>query len=144
MPENVYARRLHGAALGLTVAAALAVASVRLLIDAHPVPRILTLIIAAVIIACVFMKVIIRVEDEHVELTVLFSSVTIPVKDITGVSVGPETGLMQGMGPRFVGDSLAYIVTGPTVKIETRATSYLASAERPDEVVADIESRMHL
>ncbi|TRX61591.1 hypothetical protein FNY97_06925, partial [Corynebacterium hiratae] len=44
--------------------------------------------------------------------------------------------------PRVVDGAPAYIVSGPTVRIEQGRSSLIASAKNPEEVVADIKARL--
>lgn len=141
--ERVYTRRLNGPLLWLVIAAAVAggAALVPSLIDANLIAKLFALAVLAVMLACVFMRTTIVVDDERVKLSVIGFSQSIPLETITSVRVGPETRLLDGAGPRFLGNATGYIVGGPSVQVETSTTSYLASAERPEEVVADIEAR---
>lgn len=143
MSESVYTRRLNGPILWLAVAAALAVtaALAPILVDSNPAAVIFALALVGLTVACVAMRTTITVSDEAVTMSVLGFSHSVNLSTITSVQVGPDTGLMEGAGPRPVGNATAYIVGGPTVQIDTRTTTYLASAERPEEVVADIDAR---
>lgn len=143
MSESVYTRRLNGPILWLAVAVALAVAAalVPMLVDVNPAAIVVALAIIGLMVACLAMRAKINVSDEAVTLSVLGFSHTINTDAITNVQVGPNTGFKEGAGPRFIGNATAYIVGGPTVQIDTRTTTYLASAEHPEEVVADIDAR---
>lgn len=144
MRESVYVRRLNGAMLWLTVALVMLMFAALgpLLIDASVPALIFIIATLALTVALARMKATIRVSDERVALSVMGLSVEVPLSSIRSVSVGPVTGLKEGAGVRAVDNSDAYVVSGPTVKIETNTASYLASAERPREVVEDIESRL--
>lgn len=144
MRESVYVRRLNGAMLWLTVALLISMFAALgpLLIDASVPALIFIIATLALTVALARMKATIRVSDERVALSVMGLSVEVPLSSIRSVSVGPVTGLKEGAGVRAVDDSDAYVVSGPTVKIETNTASYLASAERPGEVVEDIQSRL--
>lgn len=144
MRESVYVRRLNGAMLWLTVALVMLMFAALgpLLIDASVPALIFIIATLALTVALARMKATIRVSDERVALSVMGLSVEVPLSSIRSVSVGPVTGLKEGAGVRAVDNSDAYVVSGPTVKIETNTASYLASAERPGEVVEDIESRL--
>lgn len=144
MRESVYVRRLNGAMLWLTVALVMLMFAALgpLLIDASVPALIFIIATLALAVALARMKATIRVSDERVALSVMGLSVEVPLSSIRSVSVGPVTGLKEGAGVRAVDNSDAYVVSGPTVKIETSTASYLASAERPGEVVEDIESRL--
>lgn len=143
MSESVYTRRLNGPILWLAVAVALAVAAalVPMLVDSNPVAIVVALAIAGLMVACLAMRTKIMVSDEAVTLSVFGVSHSIDMNAITNAQIGPATGLKEGAGPRFIGNATAYIVGGPTVQIDTRTTTYLASAEHPEEVVADIDAR---
>ncbi len=140
---STYTRRLNGPLLWLGLAAALAVCAALgpLLVDATLPTLIFSILVIIATLACVTMRVRIVVSDQDVKISVLGFSQIVPLDSITRVAVGPVTGLIEGAGPRFVGNATAYIVSGPTVQIDTRTTSYLASAEHPEDVVADIEGR---
>lgn len=144
MRESVYVRRLNGAMLWLMVALLISMFAALgpLLIDASVPALIFIIATLALTVALARMKATIRVSDERVALSVMGLSVEVPLSSIRSVSVGPVTGLKEGAGVRAVDNSDAYVVSGPTVKIETNTASYLASAERPGEVVEDIESRL--
>lgn len=144
MRESVYVRRLNGAMLWLTVALVMLMFAALgpLLIDTSVPALIFIIATLALTVALARMKATIRVSDERVALSVMGLSVEVPLSSIRSVSVGPVTGLKEGAGVRAVDNSDAYVVSGPTVKIETNTASYLASAERPGEVVEDIESRL--
>lgn len=144
MRESVYVRRLNGAMLWLTVALLISMFAALgpLLIDASVPALIFIIATLALAVALARMKATIRVSDERVALSVMGLSVEVPLSSIRSVSVGPVTGLKEGAGVRAVDNSDAYVVSGPTVKIETNTASCLASAERPGEVVEDIQSRL--
>lgn len=146
MPESVYSQRLNGPLFWLCLAATVAVgaAIAPLLVDGNLAVFIFAFAIFAITAACLFMRVTIRVTDEQVKVSVLGFSYTEPISRIAEVSVGPETGLREGAGPRLAHGATAYIVGGPTVEIKNRTSSYLASAEDPEAVVADIEVRRRL
>ena len=94
-------------------------------------------------LACIMMRVKIVVSDDDVAVSILgIFTKRIPLSDITGASIGPETGLKEGAGPRVVDGAPAYIVSGPTVHIEHGPDSLIASAKNPEEVVSDIEARL--
>lgn len=144
MRESVYVRRLNGAMLWLMVALVMSMFAALgpLLIDTSVPALIFIIATLALTVALARMKATIRVSDERVALSVMGLSVEVPLSSIRSVSVGPVTGLKEGAGVRAVDNSDAYVVSGPTVKIETNTASYLASAERPGEVVEDIQSRL--
>ena len=145
MSGNVYVRYLNGPLqwLGIVVDLAVVAALLPTMVNSTWVAILFGAVVIAVTLACIAMRVKIVVSDDGVTASVLgLFSKTISLKDITGVSVGPETGLIEGAGPRVVDGSSAYIVSGPTVRIEQGASSFIASAKNPEEVVADIQARL--
>ena len=145
MSGNVYVRYLNGPLqwLGIVVDLAVVAALLPTMVNSTWVAILFGAVVIAVTLACIAMRVKIVVSDDGVTASVLgLFSKTISLKDITGVSVGPETGLKEGAGPRVVDGSSAYIVSGPTVRIEQGASSFIASAKNPEEVVADIQARL--
>lgn len=145
MSDNVYVRFLNGPLQWLGIVVGLAVVAVLLptMVNSTWVAILFGALVIAATLACIAMRVKIVVSDDGVTASVLgLFSKTISLKDITGVSVGPETGLIEGAGPRVVDGSSAYIVSGPTVRIEQGASSFIASAKNPEEVVADIQARL--
>lgn len=101
-----------------------------------------TLVIVATV-ACILMRVKIVMSDDDVAVSILgIFTKRIPLSDITGARVGPVTGLKEGAGPRVIDGAPAYIVSGPTVRIEQGRNSLIASAKNPEEVVADINARL--
>lgn len=145
MSDNVYVRFLNGPLqwLGIVVGLAVVTALLPTMVNSTWVAILFGAVVIVATLACIVMRVKIVVSDDGVTASVLgLFSKTISLKDITGVSVGPETGLIEGAGPRVVDGSSAYIVSGPTVCIEQGASSFIASAKNPEEVVADIQARL--
>lgn len=145
MSDNVYVRFLNGPLqwLGIVVGLAVVTALLPTMVNSTWVAILFGALVIVATLACIVMRVKIVVSDDGVTASVLgLFSKTISLKDITGVSVGPETGLIEGAGPRVVDGSSAYIVSGPTVCIEQGASSFIASAKNPEEVVADIQARL--
>lgn len=145
MSDNVYVRFLNGPLqwLGIVVGLAVVAALLPTMVNSTWVAILSGALVIVATLACIVMRVKIVVSDDGVMASVLgLFSKTISLKDITGVSVGPETGLIEGAGPRVVDGSSAYIVSGPTVRIEQGASSFIASAKNPEEVVADIQARL--
>ena len=145
MSDNVYVRYLNGPLqwLGIVVGLAVVTALLPTMVNSTWVAILFGAVVIVATLACIVMRVKIVVSDDGVTASVLgLFSKTISLKDITGVSVGPETGLIEGAGPRVVDGSSAYIVSGPTVCIEQGASSFIASAKNPEEVVADIQARL--
>lgn len=145
MSGNVYVRYLNGPLqwLGIVVGLAVVAALLPTMVNSTWVAILFGAVVIAATLSCIAMRVKIVVSNDGVTASVLgLFSKTISLKDITGVSVGPETGLIEGAGPRVVDGSSAYIVSGPTVRIEQGASSFIASAKNPEEVVADIQARL--
>lgn len=145
MSDNVYVRFLNGPLqwLGIVVGLAVVTALLPTMVNSTWVAILFGAVVIVATLACIVMRVKIVVSDDGVTASVLgLFSKTISLKDITGVSVGPETGLKEGAGPRVVDGSSAYIVSGPTVCIEQGASSFIASAKNPEEVVVDIQARL--
>lgn len=145
MSDNVYVRCLNGPLrwLGIIVGITVVAALVPTMTDSNWVAIPFGALVIAATLACIAMRVKLVVRDDAVTAFVLgVFKKTMSLDDITGVSVGPETGLKEGAGPRVVDGSGAHIVSGPTVRIDCSASSFIASAKYPEEVVADIQSRM--
>ena len=145
MSDNVYVRFLNGPLqwLGIVVGLAVVAALLPTMVNSTWVAILFGALVIVATLACIAMRVKIVVSDDGVTASILgLFTRTIFLKDITGVSVGPETGLIEGAGPRVVDGSSAYIVSGPTVRIEQGASSFIASAKNPEEVVADIQARL--
>lgn len=145
MSDNAYVRYLNGPLrwLGIIVGIAVVAALVPTMTDSNWVAILFGALVIAATLACIAMRVKLVVRDDGVTASVLgVFKKTMSLDDITGVSVGPETGLKEGAGPRVVDGSRAYIVSGPTVRIDCGASSFIASAKNPEEVAADIQSRM--
>lgn len=145
MGDNVYVRYLNGPLqwLGIIVGITVVAALVPTMTDSNWVAILFGVLVIAATLACIAMRVKLVVRDDVVTASVLgVFKKTMSLDDITGVSVGPETGLKEGAGPRVVDGSAAYIVSGPTVRIDYGASSLIASAKNPEEVVADIQSRL--
>ena len=141
MDSRIYVRYLNGPLLwsGIIVGLAVVAAVVPTMIDSTWAAILFGALVIVATVACILMRVKIGVSDDAVVVSVLgIFTKRIPLSDITGASVGPETGLTEGAGPRVVDDSPAYIVSGPTVRIELGRSSLIASAKNPEEVVADI------
>ena len=145
MASRIYVRNLNGLLLwlGLSVGLAVVAAVVPTMIDSTWAAILFGVLVMIATVACIMMRVKIVVSDDDVVVSILgIFTKWIPLSDITGASIGPETGLKEGAGPRVVDGAPAYIVSGPTVRIEQGRSSLIASAKNPEEVVADIKARL--
>ncbi|PMC69260.1 hypothetical protein [Corynebacterium aurimucosum] len=145
MDSRIYVRYLNGPLLwlGIIVGLAVVAAVVPTMIDSTWAAILFGTLVIAATAACIMMRVKIVVSDDDVMVSILgIFTKRIPFSDITGASVGPETGIKEGAGPRVVDGAPAYIVSGPTVRIEQGRSSLIASAKNPEEVVADIKARL--
>lgn len=86
------------------------------------------------------MRVTLSVTEHAVSVTVagIFNE-RIPLTAIDGVEPGPNTGIKEGAGARFIGNDMGYIVGGPTVRIQRSQQSVLVSVNSPADVIATIE-----
>lgn len=145
MSSHVYIRYLNGPLLwsGIVVGLAVVAAVVPTMIDSTWAAVVFGALVIVATVVCIMMRVKIVVSDDDVVVSVLgIFKKRILISDITGVHVGPETGLKEGAGPRVVDGAPAYIVSGPTVRIEHGPNSFIASTKNPEGVVADIEARL--
>ena len=145
MASHIYVRNLNGPLLwlGIIVGLAVVAAVVPTMIDSTWAAILFGVLVIIATVACIMMRVKIVVSDDDVVVSILgIFTKRIPLSDITGASIGPVTGLKEGAGPRVVDGAPAYIVSGPTVRIEQGRSSLIASAKNPEEVVADIKARL--
>lgn len=145
MDSHIYVRYLNGPLqwLGIIVGLAVVAAVVPTMIDSTWAAILFGVLVIAATAVCILMRVKIVVNDHEVAVSVLgVFSQTIPLREITEVSKGPETGLKEGAGPRVVDGAPAYIVSGSTVRIKYGHDSLIASAKHPENVVADIKARL--
>ncbi|MTE09514.1 hypothetical protein FKE98_03425 [Corynebacterium aurimucosum] len=145
MDSRIYIRYLNGPLLwmGIVVGLAVVAAVVPTMIDSTWAAILFGALVIIATVACLLMRVKIAVNDGEVAVSV-FGVFTkrIPLREITGVSIGPETGLKEGAGPRIVDGAPAYIVSGPTVRFEYGSNALVASAKNPKQVVEDVEARL--
>ena len=116
MSDNVYVRFLNGPLqwLGIVVGLAVVTALLPTMVNSTWVAILFGALVIVATLACIVMRVKIVVSDDGVTASVLgLFSKTISLKDITGVSVGPETGLIEGAGPRVVDGSRPISFPGP-------------------------------
>lgn len=121
------------------VLAAVGIAAVSILLTATPWPG-LVVLVAAVFVAVMTMSVRIRLDEECLSIRVagVFAT-TIPYREISAVSAGPNTGFVQGMGLRILpGGGTCYLVGGPSVRIQCGNTTVLASCDNPKGLVTRI------
>lgn len=144
MEANLYTQRLTGPIRWLMVAAAIFMLGATLPAAMRPGwgGTALFVVVAIACAALLNMRATILVAPDEVHISVFSFSETIPYRDIRAVDVGPATALKEGAGLRAFPNGLGYIVGGPTVRITTRTTEYLASAKHPDVVVKDIRARL--
>lgn len=89
------------------------------------------------------MRVTVTVDDEHIRVSVLGAvREEIAISKLTGIEVGPDTGLLHGAGIRFFDGATALIVGGSSVRLETQLARYIVSVKEPEAFIADIKSRM--
>lgn len=143
MPANTYTRGLRGPIFWLLLATAVAVLAptAHMLLDGGPAGVVFWLILAVLMVSLLLMRVRLTVADDAVTMRIWGFNNSIPVRDITQVGLGPSTRLIDGADVRLIDNADAYVVTGPTVRINAGAGTFLVSAENPEEVVADIERR---
>ncbi|MFB9654924.1 hypothetical protein [Pseudarthrobacter oxydans] len=118
----------------------LAVVSVLLITTPWPG---LAVVMAGVLAAAMMMTVRIRLEDTCVSIRVagVFGT-TIAYNEISVVSLGPTTGIIEGMGLRLLpGEGLGYLVGGPSICIRSGKSTIIASSAAPEEVIARIRER---
>ncbi|AGS35508.1 hypothetical protein B841_10180 [Corynebacterium maris DSM 45190] len=144
--EHTFIRRLNGPVLILMVMAALGIMVVAWsVIGSSPVTAIgVTVLVAAAALALglLALRVKLTVRSDGVTVSMLGNSETIPASSITGVSRGPVTGIKEGAGLRFVGQTgrdTGYLVGGETVRIDAAAHSYLVSSDAVEDVITAIE-----
>lgn len=99
---------------------------------------------AAVFGAAMMMSTFVRLDESVVSIRVagIFST-AIAYAEISHVSVGPATGLAQGMGLRILsGRVTGYLVGGPSVRIQCKNSAVLVSCADPAELIRLINSRI--
>ncbi|WP_018297719.1 hypothetical protein [Corynebacterium lubricantis] len=151
MKTAVFAQRLNGGMRIVLIAiAALLIggAIYRWLAAPAIVEVAIFLVLAVVALLLLFVKITVRVHQGGVDIHFsggLFDE-QVPASAITGVSAGPTTKLSDGAGKRHIEGATAFIVGGPTVRIEHGADelgapqSTLVSVKDPDEAIAAIEA----
>ena len=121
------------------VLAAVGIAAVSILLVTAPWPG-LAVVVAAVFVAVMTMTVRARLDEVCLSIRVagLFAT-TIPYRQISAVSAGPNTGFVQGMGLRVLpGGGTGYLVGGPSVRIQCGNTTVFVSCADPQGLVARI------
>ncbi|MDK1360721.1 hypothetical protein QNO00_10640 [Arthrobacter sp. zg-Y1219] len=94
------------------------------------------LFIAVIFVPVLLMTARISISEQGIRIRVAAVFATeIPYREITGVSVGPVTGLREGMGLRILPDGTGYLVGGPSVRIECGRTAVLVSCRSPDRLL---------
>lgn len=125
------------------VLAAVGIAAVSILWATAPWPG-LAVLVAAVFIAVMTISVWTRLDEVGLSIRVagLFGT-TIPYREISAVSPGPNTGFVQGMGLRILpGGGTGYLVGGPSVRIQCGNTTVLVSCADPQGLVARIGAHL--
>ena len=98
--------------------------------------------LSALLLSCALMKVRLHVADDKLRIKVMrIFGTSIKIETIESLSEGPHTGFWEGAGVRFIGNTTAYVVGGPTIRIETPVANYLVSVENPQQVLSHIASR---
>lgn len=97
-------------------------------------------LVALVALLLLFVKLTVRVHQAGVDIhfTGGLYNEHIPATAINGASVGPTTTLGDGAGKRHIDGATAFIVGGPTVRIEHNEGATLLSVARPEEAAAVI------
>ena len=147
MPEETtFTRRLNGPVLILMIVAALgALAVAWSVIGSSSVTTIGVVVLvaaAALALGLLALRVKLTVRPDGVTVSMLGNSETIPASSIIGVGRGPVTGIKEGAGVRFVGETgrdTGYLVGGETVRIDAAAHSYLVSSDAVEDVITAIE-----
>ena len=147
MPEETtFTRRLNGPVLILMIVAALGVLAVAWsVIGSSSVTTIGVVVLvaaAALALGLLALRVKLTVRSDGVTVSMLGNSETIPASSIIGVGRGPVTGIKEGAGVRFVGETgrdTGYLVGGETVRIDAAAHSYLVSSDAVEDVITAIE-----
>ena len=125
------------------VLAAIGVPAVLIVLAAGPSPWLASLV-AAVFLAAMMMTVRIRLEEAAVSIRVagIFST-SIAYADLSTVSVGPATGLREGMGLRILpGEGTGYLVGGPSVRLQFADSAVLVSCADPEALIAGVSARI--
>lgn len=120
MPEETtFTRRLNGPVLILMIVAALGVLAVAWsVIGSSSVTTIGVVVLvaaAALALGLLALRVKLTVRPDGVTVSMLGNSETIPASSIIGVGRGPVTGIKEGAGVRFVGETgrdTGYLVGG--------------------------------
>lgn len=89
------------------------------------------------------MQTVVRLETEELSIRVagLFST-SVPYRSVSEASPDADTGFIQGMGLRKLGNrTTGYLVGGPTVRIRTGDSAILVSTESPEELASAIQDR---
>lgn len=86
------------------------------------------------------MRVTLTVSSQAVMVSMagIFSE-RIALSSIDGVEPGPNTGIKEGAGARFIGNDMGYLVGGQSVRILRSRQSVLVSVTSPADVMASID-----
>ncbi|MDQ4501980.1 hypothetical protein [Sinomonas sp. ASV322] len=97
---------------------------------------------AIVLLTGLFLSMHVTVEETPNELVIRcrpFRAVRIPRSELISVGQGPETGLTEGYGVRWLGQGRNGLLTGgPTVCIETAGRKWIVSVENPSFAIRKI------
>ncbi|MGP6173389.1 hypothetical protein [Corynebacterium sp. A21] len=142
---NVFQRRLNGNILKLVIVTAailLVTMGWSMWSSDFSVVSVLIFLVCVVLSVWVLtMRVILTVGEKEVVVSVagIFSE-RIPVADIDRVTPGPETGIKEGAGARFIGNDMGYLVGGSSVRISRSQQSFLVSVDSPEDVIQAIDA----
>lgn len=141
--EMVFMRRLNGSIFYLTLAAAavLLITTGWAMWSADFSPVGVVVFVVCVIFSwwLLMMRVTLTISDREVKVSVLgMFSERLPLATIDDVVPGPETAIREGVGVRFVGNDMGYLVGGDTVRIIRSRQSLLVSVNSPNEVIQAI------
>lgn len=98
---------------------------------------------AALFVLCARMQAVVRLETEELRIRVagVFST-SVPYRSISETAPEPDTGYLQGMGLRKLGNrTTGYLVGGPAVRIRTGDSALLVSTDCPRELLAAVDER---
>lgn len=98
---------------------------------------------AVVFLLCTRMQTVVHLETEELRIRVagMFTT-SVPYRSISGTSPDGDTGFVQGMGLRTLGNrTTGDLVGGPALRIRTGGSALLVSADSPEELSRVIDER---
>lgn len=98
---------------------------------------------AGVFLLCTRMQTVVRLDPNELSIRVagIFRT-SVPYRSVSETSPDGDTGFLQGMGLRKLGNrTTGYLVGGPTVRIRTGDSAILVSTESPEELASAIDER---